>query len=45
MKNRAVIALIAVFILFTGILIAAAVIARQVNPVILDEHGQPRASY
>ncbi|MFN7923154.1 MAG: hypothetical protein U0Q16_23840 [Bryobacteraceae bacterium] len=43
MRNRAVIVLIAVFVLFVGILIVTAVIARQANPVILDEHGKPRA--
>ncbi|HEY1495492.1 MAG TPA: hypothetical protein VGF49_13160 [Candidatus Solibacter sp.] len=31
-----------VFVLFIGILIAAYVIARDANPVMLDEHGHVR---
>ena len=33
-----------IVVLFVGILIAAYVIARDANPVMLDEHGQVRGS-
>lgn len=34
-----------VFVLFVGIMIACWYIARQANPVILDEHGHPRGAH
>ena len=33
-----------VFLLFVGILVACYCIARQANPVMLDEHGAVRGS-
>jgi hypothetical protein len=33
-----------IFVLFVGILIAAYVIARGANPVMLDEHGHIRGA-
>ena len=33
-----------IFVLFVGILVVCYVIARQANPVMLDEHGAVRGS-